>query len=74
MKKLRASRLLGRFFAASAAKLQEIAERLELRYVVNLAGAKTRITVPDRSHLGGTKRLNRRPGLDTFCEPNFSAS
>jgi hypothetical protein len=37
MKKLRASRLLGRVFASSQAKLEEIAERLSVQYVVNLA-------------------------------------
>jgi hypothetical protein len=36
MRKLRTSRLLGRIFAASQAILQEIAERLNVRYVVNL--------------------------------------
>jgi hypothetical protein len=42
MKKLRASRLLGRVFAASQTKLQEIAERLHVRYVVNLARCPAR--------------------------------
>jgi hypothetical protein len=42
MKKLSASRLLGRFFAASQAKLQEIADGLDLRYVVNLARCPAR--------------------------------
>jgi hypothetical protein len=42
MKKLRASRLLGRFFAASQTKLQEIAERLDVGYVVNLARCPAR--------------------------------
>jgi REP element-mobilizing transposase RayT len=42
MKKLRASRLLGRFFAASQAKLDEIAERLDMGYVVNLARCPAR--------------------------------
>ena len=42
MKKLRASRLLGRDFAASQAKLQEIADRLDVRYVVNLARCPAR--------------------------------
>jgi hypothetical protein len=42
MKKLRASRLLGRVFAASQAKLEEIAERLNVRYVVNLARCPAR--------------------------------
>jgi hypothetical protein len=37
-----ASHLLGRFFAASQAKLQEIAERLDVRYVVNLARCPAR--------------------------------
>ena len=42
MKKLSTSRSLGRVFAASQAKLEEIAERLSVRYVVNLARCPTR--------------------------------
>ena len=42
MKKLREGRLLGRFFAASHAKLQEIAELLNLRQVINLARCPAR--------------------------------
>jgi hypothetical protein len=42
MKKFRASRLLGRFFAASQTKLQEIAGRLDVGYVVNLARCPAR--------------------------------
>jgi hypothetical protein len=42
MKKLRASRLLDRLFAASQASLQEVAERLGVRYVVNLARCPAR--------------------------------
>jgi hypothetical protein len=42
MKKLRASRLFGRVFAASQAKLGEIAERLDVGYVVNLARCPAR--------------------------------
>ena len=42
MKKLHENRLLGRFFAASQAKLQEIAEHFNLRYVVNLARCPAR--------------------------------
>ena len=42
MKKLHEIRLLGRFFAASRAKLQEIAEHFNLRYVVNLARCPAR--------------------------------
>jgi hypothetical protein len=38
MKKLHHGRLLGRFFATTRAKLREIAERLGVRHVVNLAG------------------------------------
>ena len=38
IKKLRGDRLLGRFFATSRAKLREIAERLGVRYLVNLRG------------------------------------
>jgi hypothetical protein len=37
MKKLHENRLIGRFFAASQAKLQEIADHFNLRYVVSLA-------------------------------------
>ena len=38
IEKLRDERLLGRFFATTRAKLREIAERLGLQRVVNLAG------------------------------------
>ena len=38
MEKLRGDRLVGRFFAASRAKLREIAERLAVRRLVNLVG------------------------------------
>ena len=41
LEKLRQGRLLGRFFAASRAKLQEIAARLNVRHLVNLAGCPT---------------------------------
>ena len=39
---LRGDRLLGRFFAASRAKLREIGERLGVRRPVNLRGCPTR--------------------------------
>ena len=42
MEKLRHGRLLGRFFATARAKLREIAERLGVRHVVNLAGCPPR--------------------------------
>jgi hypothetical protein len=42
MEKLRTGRLLGRFFAASQAKLQEIAQRLNARFVVNIARCPAR--------------------------------
>ena len=42
MEKLRGDRLFGRFFAASAVKLQEIAERLGVRHLVNLTGCPMR--------------------------------
>ena len=42
MEKLQKGRLLGRFFAASQAKLREVAEYLNLRYVVNLARCPAR--------------------------------
>jgi hypothetical protein len=38
LEKLRGDRLLGRFFAASRAKLREIGERLGVRHLVNLTG------------------------------------
>jgi hypothetical protein len=40
--RLRGDRLLGRFFAASRAKLREIGERLGVRHLVNLTGCPTR--------------------------------
>jgi hypothetical protein len=42
METLCGDRLFGRFFAASAAKLQEIAERLGVRHLVNLTGCPMR--------------------------------
>ena len=42
MEKLQKGRLLGRFFAASQAKLREVAEHLNVRYVVNLARCPAR--------------------------------
>jgi hypothetical protein len=42
MDKLRKGRLFGRFFAASREKLLEVAERLDLAHVKNLAGCPTR--------------------------------
>ncbi len=42
MEKLRCDRLVGRFFAASRAKLREIAERLGVRRLVNLVGCPLR--------------------------------
>jgi hypothetical protein len=42
IEKLRGDRLLGRFFAASRAKLREIRERLGVRRLVNLKGCPIR--------------------------------
>jgi hypothetical protein len=42
MERLRGDRLFGRFFAASAVKLREIAERLGVRRLVNLTGCPIR--------------------------------
>jgi hypothetical protein len=42
LERLRGDRLLGRFFAASRAKLREIGERLGVRHLVNLTGCPTR--------------------------------
>jgi hypothetical protein len=42
IEKLRDGRLLRRFFATTRAKLREIAERLGVRHVVNLAGCPAR--------------------------------
>ena len=42
MEKLRSGRLFGRFFAASREKLREVAERLNVRRVANLAGCAAR--------------------------------
>jgi hypothetical protein len=42
MKKLHENRLLGRFFAAGQAKLQETAEHFKVRYVVNFARCPAR--------------------------------
>ena len=42
MEKLGRGSLLGRFFATTRAKLREIAERLGVRHLVNLAGCPTR--------------------------------
>jgi hypothetical protein len=42
MQRLNGDRLLGRFFAATRAKLREIAKRLGVRHLVNLAGCPAR--------------------------------
>ena len=42
IEKLRGDRLLGRFFAASRAKLREIAGRLGVHHLVNLRGCPIR--------------------------------
>ena len=42
LEKLRSGRLFGRFFAASRERLREVAERLDVRRVANLAGCPTR--------------------------------
>ena len=42
MEKLRGDRLVGHFFAASRAKLREIADRIGVRHVVNLTGCPIR--------------------------------
>jgi hypothetical protein len=42
LERLRGDRLLGRFFAASRAKLREIGERFGVRHLVNLTGCPTR--------------------------------
>jgi hypothetical protein len=42
LEKLRGDRLLGRFFAASRARLREIGERLGVRHLVNLTGCPIR--------------------------------
>ena len=44
MEKLRDDRLVGRFFAASRAKLREIADRIGVRHVVNLNGLSDPMT------------------------------
>jgi hypothetical protein len=42
MEKLRGDRLVGRFFAASRAKLREIADRIGVRHVINRTGCPVR--------------------------------
>jgi len=42
LQKLAAGRLLGRFFAASRARLQEVAERLGVHHLANLGGCAAR--------------------------------
>ncbi len=42
MENLRGDRLVGRFFAASRAKLREIADRIGVRRLVNLTGCPIR--------------------------------
>jgi hypothetical protein len=42
LEKLKAGRLLGRFFAASRARLRETATRLRLHHLANLAGCAAR--------------------------------
>ena len=42
LEKLKAGRLLGRFFAASRARLREAAARLRVHHLANLAGCAAR--------------------------------
>ncbi len=42
LEKLAGGRLLGRFFAASRARLNEVAERLGVRHLANLGGCTAR--------------------------------
>ena len=42
LQKLAAGRLLGRFFAASRARLREVAERLGVHHLANLGGCAAR--------------------------------
>ena len=42
LQKLAAGRLLGRFFAASRARLREVAERLGVHLLANLGGCAAR--------------------------------
>ena len=42
IEKLRGDRLLGRFFAASSARLREVCDRLGVRHLVNLRGCPLR--------------------------------
>jgi hypothetical protein len=42
MEKLRGDRLVGRFFAASRAKLREIVDRIGVRHLVKLTGCPIR--------------------------------
>jgi hypothetical protein len=42
MQKLRGDRLVGRIFAASRAKLREIADRIGVRHLLNLTGCPIR--------------------------------
>ena len=42
LQKLSAGRLLGRFFAASRARLREVAERLGVHHLANLGGCAAR--------------------------------
>ena len=44
MEKLRGDRLVGRFFAASRAKLRGIADRIGVRHLVNLNGLSDPMT------------------------------
>ncbi len=42
LQKLAAGRLLGRFFAASRARLREVAHRLDVHHLANLGGCAAR--------------------------------
>jgi len=42
LQKLAAGRLLGRFFAASRARLRKVAERLGVHHLANLGGCAAR--------------------------------
>jgi hypothetical protein len=63
MKKLRGDRLVGRFFAASRAKLREIADRIGVRHVVNWRVVRSDDTIMNRGL--DRKVATRSPQLST---------
>ena len=83
LQKLAAGRLLGRFFAASRARLREVAERLGVHHLANLGGcarddaapktgfqARLHFTLPEP--LARFRRSCRKLSMSGSCRPSLA--